>query len=282
MRWDRNYSSSEVDDRRSEGGAGLDLGGGGGGGGAFMLIRLLSIFGWKGMLVGLVIAGGVAFCGQIAHGPNTATHQASNGPVQSSPQEDELVHFVGFVFDDIQRTWKAQLPGYQDARLVLFRRGIRSACGTASTAVGPFYCQLDHKVYIDLAFYDELKRRFGAPGDFAQAYVIAHEVGHHVQNLRGLLGKGSVDQIHIELQADCLAGAWAKDANRRGLVETGDVDEALNAASQIGDDMIQKKTQGYVQPETWTHGSSAQRRSSFQKGLDGGAPACGVAVEALR
>ena len=140
------------------------------------------------------------------------------------------------------------------------------------------HCQVDHKVYIDLEFYDELKRRFGAPGDFAQAYVIAHEVGHHVQNLKHLLGKGSVDQIHIELQADCLAGAWAKDADRRGLVETGDVDEALNAATQIGDDMIQKKTQGYVQPETWTHGSSAQRRGSFQKGYDGGPEACGISI----
>ena len=228
------------------------------------IVRLLSMFGWKGMVVGLVIAGAVAVGGHVTH------------PSASSPQQDELAHFVGFVFDDVQKSWHARMPSYQDAHLVLFRDATRSACGTASTAVGPFYCPVDRKVYIDLAFYDELRRRFGAPGDFAQAYVIAHEVGHHVQNQRGLLGKGSPDQIHIELQADCLAGAWAKDADRRGLVETGDVAQALNAASQIGDDSIQRKTQGYVQPETWTHGSSAQRRGSFDKGYHGGPEACGI------
>jgi predicted metalloprotease len=159
---------------------------------------------------------------------------------------------------------------------VLFRNAIGSACGSASAAVGPFYCQLDHKVYIDLSFYDQLRRRFGAPGDFAQAYVIAHEVGHHVQNLRGLLGRGDASSIATELQADCLAGAWAKDAQRRDLLEVGDVDEALNAASQIGDDTIQRKTQGRVQPETWTHGSAAQRSGSFKKGFSGGASACGI------
>jgi predicted metalloprotease len=159
---------------------------------------------------------------------------------------------------------------------VLFRNAIRSACGTATTAVGPFYCQLDHKVYIDLGFYDELRRRFGAPGDFAQAYVIAHEVGHHVQNLRGLLGRGDASSVPIELQADCLAGAWAKSADARGLVEVGDVDEALNAASQIGDDTIQRRSTGHIQPETFTHGSSAQRVGSFRRGYDGGAAACGV------
>jgi predicted metalloprotease len=163
--------------------------------------------------------------------------------------------------------------------MVLFRRGIRSGCGTATTAVGPFYCPNDHKVYIDLSFYDELRARFGAPGDFAQAYVIAHEVGHHVQNLRDKLGGGSRrpnDQIAVELQADCLAGAWGRDAERRGLLEMGDVDEALNAAAAIGDDTLQKKAQGYVQPESWTHGSSAQRKAAFDKGYRGGPQACGI------
>jgi len=160
--------------------------------------------------------------------------------------------------------------------LTLFRESVSSACGTASAAVGPFYCPLDRKVYIDLSFYDLLRERFGAPGDFAQAYVVAHEVGHHVQNQKGLLGKGEVNQIETELQADCLAGAWAKDASARGLVEVGDVDEALNAAAQIGDDTIQRKTQGRVQPETWTHGSAAQRSSSFKRGLEGGVAACGL------
>src|SRR5690606_3800328 len=132
------------------------------------------------------------------------------------------------------------IPGYQPTRLTLFRDAIGSACGSASAAVGPFYCPLDRKVYIDLSFYDDLRRQFGAPGDFAQAYVIAHEVGHHVQNQRGLLGRGDAHSIEVELQADCLAGAWARSADARGLVEVGDVDGALNAAAQIGDDTIQR------------------------------------------
>ena len=143
-------------------------------------------------------------------------------------------------------------------------------------AAGPFYCPSDGKVYLDLAFLDDLRTQLGSPGDFAQAYVIAHEVGHHVQNLHGLLGRGEVSSVPIELQADCLAGAWARSADARGLVEVGDVDEALHAAAQIGDDMIQKRTQGHVQPETWTHGSSAQRSGSFRKGYDGGPAACGI------
>jgi hypothetical protein len=189
------------------------------------------------------------------------------------------VHFVSFVFDDVQNTWTKDMQGYRPAKMVLFRNGVRTACGTASTAVGPFYCPNDRKVYIDLSFYDELRARFGAPGDFAQAYVIAHEVGHHVQNLTDNLGNGSRrpnDQIAVELQADCLAGAWAQSADKRGLIEVGDIDEALNAASQIGDDTLQRKSQGYVQPETWTHGSAAQRSSSFKKGYQGGAQACGL------
>jgi uncharacterized protein len=281
VQWDRNYSSSEVDDRRSENGAGLDLGGGGGGmggGGLFLLVRALSIFGWKGILVGLVIAGVVMFGGQCTHlASSTHTPVSSHdGPVQSSPQETSQIHFVSDVFDDVQRTWKAQLPNYHNARLELFRRGIRSACGTASTAVGPFYCQLDQQVYLDLSFFDELSRQLHAPGEFAQAYVIAHEMGHHVQKLKGILGGGQSSSVPIELQADCLAGAWAKDANRRGIIDPGDIDQALNAASQIGDDTLQREQQGYVRPETFTHGTSAQRKGSFQKGFTGGPSACGI------
>jgi len=280
MQWDRNYSSSDIEDRRGENGAGLGVGGFGGGGGAFMLIRLLSMFGWKGILVGLVIAGAVMFGGQCTHLGNSPAPQnqsapasSSGGKVQQSAAEGEEVHFVGFVFDDVQKTWAKQIPNYQKAHLVLFRRGIRSACGTASTAVGPFYCQLDQKVYIDLAFYDELKNRLGAPGEFAQAYVIAHEVGHHIQKLKGLMDRGT-DSVHIELQADCFAGAWARDANERKILDPGDIDEALHAASQIGDDTLQKEEQGYVQPEKFTHGSSAQRVAALRKGWDGGAQAC--------
>jgi hypothetical protein len=276
MRWDRNYSSSSLDDRRGETFSGGGFGGGGAG--LFGLIRLFSLFGWKGIIVGLIIAAFVGVGGQCLGGSETTDqHQSRSTQVQSTAKEDELVHFVGFVFDDVQNTWRKQIPGYQDSRVVLFRRGIRSGCGTATTAVGPFYCPVDKKVYLDLSFYDELRAQFGAPGDFAEAYVIAHEVGHHVQDLKGLLGgQGRDNSIHTELQADCLAGAWAKDANARGELEMGDLDEALNAASQIGDDTLQKKSQGYVQPETWTHGSSAERKASFQKGFDGGAAACGI------
>jgi len=277
MRWDRNYSSSELEDRRGESFSGGGFGGGGGFP-LFGIIRLFGLFGWKGIVVGLIIAAFVGVGGQCLGGSEPQqSQQTSSRSVQSSAQEDELVHFVGFVFDDVQNSWRKQLPGYEDARVVLFRRGIRSGCGTATTAVGPFYCPVDKKVYLDLSFYDELRNQFGAPGDFAEAYVIAHEVGHHVQDLKGLLGgKGRDNSIHTELQADCLAGAWAQDAEKRGLLEMGDLGEALNAAAQIGDDTLQRKEQGYVQPETWTHGSSAQRKESFEKGYKGGGAACGI------
>ena len=272
MRWDRGYRSDNIEDRRGEGGFG---GGGIGLGGLGGLVALGSRLGIKGILIALVI--GVALYGGVC---NRSACQDAGSPAVTAPtgstDQDEQSGFVGFVLDDVQSFWRKQLASYQTAKLVLFRNSIGSACGTATSAVGPFYCPLDRKVYIDLAFYDDLKRRFGAPGDFAQAYVIAHEVGHHVQNLAGLLGRGEVNQIETELQADCLAGAWAKDAEARSELEVGDIDEALNAASQIGDDTIQRKTQGRVQPETWTHGSAAQRSGSFKRGLQGGARACGL------
>jgi predicted metalloprotease len=260
VRWDRNYTSSDVDDRRGE----VFSGGGGGGVPIFGLLRIFSLFGWKGILVGLVIAGAVMFGGRFTHPQQHAVGH----------EQDDLVHEVSFVFDDVQKMWAAKLPDYRKARLELFRDGIRSACGTATVSVGPFYCPGDERVYIDLSFYQELADRLGAGGDFAQAYVIAHEVGHHVQKIKGLFGKQ--DSISTELQADCLAGAWAKDADRRGIVETGDIDEALNAAIQIGDDTLQKKATGHVQPEKWTHGSSQQRHDSFAKGYKIGPEACGI------
>jgi predicted metalloprotease len=282
MRWDRNYSSSNIEDRRGEGfsggGGGFGIGGGGGN-----ILGLLSMFGWKGILIGLVImavlaGGGTCLGGGQGCSLGGGGGQPSSGPVQSSAEEDDLVHFVGYVFDDVQNTWAKTFENYENTHIVLFRNGTQSACGTATTAIGPFYCPLDHKVYIDLSFYDELRSRFGAPGDFAEAYVIAHELGHHMQNLRGRLNKSSagVEQIPVELQADCMAGAWARDAENRGLLEVGDVDEALNAASQIGDDTLQRKSGGQVQPETWTHGSAAQRSGSFKKGYQGGVQACGI------
>jgi predicted metalloprotease len=282
MRWDRSYESRNIEDRRGHsfgGGGGVPLGG---------LVNLLSMFGWKGMLIGLVLAlalggGGMCLggdslgCSGFGGGSPSSSTQKSDKPVQQSAEEQELVRFVGYVFDDVQNMWTKQLQGYQISKMVLFRRGVQSACGTASTAVGPFYCPRDQKVYIDLSFYNELRSRFGAPGDFAQAYVIAHEVGHHVQNLTDQLNTGSRrpnDQIAVELQADCYAGAWAKDADGRGLIEVGDIDEALNAAAQIGDDTLQRKTQGHVQPETWSHGSAQQRSAAFKKGYEGGTQAC--------
>lgn len=273
MRWDRNNHSSNIEDRRAEGGAGLGMAGGGGvplGG----ILAIASRFGWKGILVALVLVGGLMYGGNLCTGSSAPSQRAVPGQRAEVPAEEELKHFVGFVLDDVQSTWRKELPDYSDAKLVLFRNAIRSACGTTSSAVGPFYCQLDKKAYIDLAFYEELRRRFGAPGDFAQAYVIAHELGHHVQNLRGLLGRGDASSVAVELQADCLAGAWGKSAAARNLLEPGDLDEALNAAAQIGDDTIQRKTQGRVQPETFTHGSAAQRQAAFRKGFDGGVAAC--------
>jgi predicted metalloprotease len=275
MRWNRNYESSNIEDRRSEGGVGL----GGLGGGSFPLWGLFAVagrFGWKGILVALILVGALVYGGDLCTSSGSYDRAVDPRSATTSGGDSEMTHFVGFVLDDVNHTWREQLPGYQDTRLVLFRNAIRSACGTATTAVGPFYCQLDRKVYIDLAFYDELRRRFGAPGDFAQAYVIGHEVGHHVQNLRHLLGRGDPSSVEVELQADCLAGAWAKSADTRGLVEVGDIDEALNAASQIGDDTIQRKATGNVQPETFTHGTSAQRVGSFRRGYEGGAATCGI------
>jgi uncharacterized protein len=276
MRWDRSHESSDVDDRRGEGyraaGGGIPL---------MSAIALGSRFGWKGILVALLVIGGLTYgtgmCGGITDGCGSAQPAPSGAvePERTAPaQKDELSRFVGFVFDDVQKTWEQELRGYDKTRLTLFTGGIDSACGSASSAVGPFYCPIDKKVYIDLQFYNDLRERFGASGDFAQAYVIAHEVGHHVQNLSGKLGRGEVHQIDTELQADCLAGAWAKSAQSRQLLEVGDVEEALNAAAAIGDDTIQRKTTGRVQPETWTHGSAKQRAAAFRNGLENGVSAC--------
>ncbi|MBA3457653.1 MAG: neutral zinc metallopeptidase [Deltaproteobacteria bacterium] len=277
MFWDKNHRSSNVDDRRA---AGPARGMGGGGLPLGSILAIASRFGWKGILIAVVVIGALMFGGgglSMCSGGGAPSQQATPEQQTKAPAEqDELASFIGFVLDDVQKTFGEQLTNYELTRLTLFRESVNSACGTASAAVGPFYCPLDKRVFIDLTFYDELRRRFGAPGDFAQAYVIAHEVGHHVQNIRGKLGKGEVNQIETELQADCLAGAWAKSAQERGLLEVGDVDEALTAAAAIGDDTIQRKTTGRVQPETWTHGSAAQRSAAFKKGLQGGISACGM------
>jgi predicted metalloprotease len=217
-------------------------------------------------------------------GPSGQPGAASAG-VDSLPASDELGHFVRQVLTSTDRTWDAKFQQmgqtYEHPTLVLFSGGTDSGCGFAQSAVGPFYCPRDHKVYIDLSFYDDLKQRFSAPGDFAEAYVIAHEVGHHVQNLTGISDKvsaaeqrGTKEQanalsVRLELQADCFAGVWAKN-NQEFTLQPGDVEEGLNAASAIGDDRLQKEAQGYVVPESFTHGSSAQRVRWFQQGYGSG------------
>lgn len=201
----------------------------------------------------------------------------------ATPEEEQLAEFVAVVLADTEDVWNELLNDYREPTLVLFTGGVKSACGLASAASGPFYCSGDEKVYIDLSFYQELKDRFDAPGDFAQAYVIAHEVGHHVQHLMGItdevhsmrsqLSQEEYNQLSVklELQADFLAGVWAHHAQRtKGILETGDYEEALNAASAIGDDRIQRQTQGYVVPDSFTHGTSEQRRSWFRKGYETG------------
>ena len=276
MRWDRSHESPNLEDRRGwdpPRGGGLGMGGFS----PFGLFALLGRFGWKGILIGLVLVGlltyggGASMCAGGGAPPRSSQVQ-EGGKVESSPAEDERIRFVGFVFDDVQQTFRSKLAGFEDAKLVVFRDAVESACGTTSSAAGPFYCPNDHRVYIDLGFYDELARRFGAPGDFAQAYVIAHEVGHHVQNLSGNIGGGrsNRESVAVELQADCLAGVWARSAEGRGLLEVGDVDEALGAASAIGDDVLQRQSQGRVTPETWTHGSAAQRSAAWRRGYQGG------------
>jgi predicted metalloprotease len=276
MRWTPGGSSADLeDDRGSSGGGGFGgFGGGQIGIGGFIVLLLLSLVFHRNFFA--LVGGGGAPAGAPA---------AQSEPVSSSPEEDNEVKLVTFVLNDVQDTWQKTFAAmgkpYRHAKLVLFRNGIRSGCGFAQTEMGPFYCPADEKVYIDLGFYKELKDRFGASGDFAQAYVIAHEFGHHVQNLLGISGKVEQEQqqspdeakplsVKLELQADCLAGVWGHSTQQRSILDPGDVDDAINAAAAVGDDHIQKQTTGQVNPETWTHGSSAQRSHWFKTGFDSG------------
>jgi uncharacterized protein len=213
--------------------------------------------------------------------------QSGNGTasVPGSPDEDEEVQFVSFVLDDAQGFWKQEFAAagkpYQRAKLVLFRAQVNAGCGLASSATGPFYCPLDQKVYIDLGFFNELNQRFQAPGDFAQAYVLAHEIGHHIQQQLGIEqsvrqqsqqnpGDANDLSVRLELQADCLAGAWARSTYDRGILESGDLQEGLTAAAAVGDDRIQQQTQGRIDPESFTHGTAEQRAHWLQTGFDSG------------
>jgi uncharacterized protein len=279
MRWTPGGTSGDIEDRRDQsggGGGGFGFGGMRLGIGGILILLVLSVV-FKQNFFALLGGGGAASPGSaVVSQPNPAKDEA----------EKPLVQFVSFVLDDTQSTWDKLLPQqagtpYRHARLVLFRDSTQSACGGADSATGPFYCPGDEKVYIDLSFYDELKRRFGAPGEFAQAYVLAHEIGHHVQKLIGVESKvrrfqsqnpssANAASVQLELQADCFAGVWAHSTQQRGLLEAGDVQSALGAAAAVGDDHIQQMTRGRVQPETFTHGSSEQRMNWFNKGLNSG------------
>jgi predicted metalloprotease len=281
MKWTRGHRSRNVEDRRGQGGRGmrLPIGRGGIGIGGVLLVLAIAYFTGQNPL---------ALLGALGEGgaPPGASRDVATGPVQQSPEEAERAQFMAFVLDDAQATWTRILPGYRDAKLVLFRDTVRSACGGAQSAMGPFYCPGDERVYVDLGFFDELSRRFGAPGDFAQAYVLAHEIGHHVQNLTGTepkvreLQRGNPQHanalsVRMELQADCYAGVWAHAAKQRDLLEMGDPEEALGAASAVGDDRIQEMTGSGAAPESFTHGSAAERSKWFRRGYESGdAEAC--------
>jgi len=219
-------------------------------------------------------------------GGSASDRPVATSPAASSPAQNSEVQFVSFVLDDVQRAWQNLLPAqagrqYRHAKLVLFRDSIESGCGQAASSTGPFYCPDDEKVYLDLGFFEELKHRFGAPGEFAQAYVIAHEIGHHVQKLLGIEGKvqrmrqsdpaeANPLSVRLELQADCFAGVWAKSTEQRKIIDQNDIEEGLRAAASVGDDRLQRMATGHVSPEKFTHGSSRQRAEWFQNGLNSG------------
>jgi hypothetical protein len=269
MRWEFGRRSSNVEDRRGAGVSGPVVGGGIG----FVVLSLIAAF----------FGVDPAILEQVAPSNDNPTAVTR----QNSPESDRLADFVSVVLADTEDTWKPLFremgANYVEPTLVLFSDRVESACGFAKAAVGPFYCPADQKLYIDLSFYRDLQERLQAPGDFAQAYVIAHEVGHHVQNLMGISDKVRSLQsrvseveanqlsVRLELQADCFAGIWANKAqNSRQVLEPGDIEEALNAASSIGDDRLQSQSKGYVVPESFTHGSSAQRVRWFKKGIQTG------------
>ncbi len=269
MRWRDYGQSSNIEDRRGLGGRGLALGGGG---------------------IGVIIIALVAMlCGvdptQLLEGLPSEVTQTQQQPGQASnstnrPPDDNR-QFVGAVMKMTEDIWGEILPQqarvrYQQPKLVLFDGQVSSACGQAGASTGPFYCPGDNKLYLDFGFFEDLKREFKSPGDFAQAYVISHEVGHHIQNILGTMdkvqraGQNNRLSVALELQADCYAGVWANHAQKKGLVEAGDAEEAIRAASAVGDDTIQRRTQGVVMPDSFTHGSSQQRMQWFAKGMQTG------------
>ena len=287
MRWRGRRQSSNVEDMRGRGG----LGGGFGRGGT---VRIPVGRAGGGLSIGTIVILVILFFGLRACGIDPLAmleegQQPGGGQFtqeEGAPASDEMREFVAVVLAETEDTWngifQAQGLNYREPTLTLFSGQVRSACGFASSAAGPFYCPADSKVYLDTSFFGELHRRFGASGDFAQAYVIAHEVGHHVQNLTGILPRfnemrqrmsaeeANRMSVRVELQADCFAGVWAHFTDQKGLLEQGDIEEALNAARQIGDDTLQKRQQGYVVPESFNHGTSRQRQEWFARGFRNG------------
>ncbi|PYV89479.1 MAG: hypothetical protein DMG90_11230 [Acidobacteria bacterium] len=272
MRWTPGGASDDVEDRRNEsGGGGFQIGGRHIGLGGFLILLVLSLVFHRNFL---------ALLGPTSGG--TVARPADPARDAAEQHEKDL---VSFVLDDAQKTWTQIFASrnlqYRHAKLVLFRDQIDSACGMAESATGPFYCLEDEKVYIDLGFYDELKQRFGAPGEFAQAYVIAHEIGHHVQKQLGIEGKvmrlqqqdpssKNALSVRLELQADCMAGIWGHSTDQRDILEQGEVQQGLNAAAAVGDDRLQRMSTGRVNPDSFTHGSSAQRTQWFESGFKSG------------
>jgi uncharacterized protein len=273
MDWTPGGMSSDVEDRRGSSGRGF------GGGGGLGIVGII-------FLVVISLITGRNYIGSYLSGGGQVQTPASNRSVTSSPAEDRSAHLVSYVLDDVQGTWDKILrqqtgKPYRHAKLVLFRDYTQSGCGVAQSQTGPFYCPRDEKVYIDLGFWDELKKIGGSTAEFAQAYVIAHELGHHVQNILGIerqmrqLSAQNPSQtnalsVRLELQADCLAGVWAHTAAQRGIIHEDDIRDGLSAAAAVGDDHIQKMSRGAVSPESFTHGSSSQRQSWFMRGIQQG------------
>lgn len=274
MRFDNSRESDNVEDRRGGGGGrGLPMGGKGIGLGTIVLALVAMYFGVDPSIV----------LNQAVEAPAPSATSRPAGPPANDAESKFIRHVLAETEDTWQQIFRQNGKQYTEPTLVLFSGATRTACGVGQAAMGPFYCPADQKVYIDLSFYQELKTRYRAPGDFAQAYVIAHEVGHHVQNLLGISGKvqaarerasereANALSVRLELQADCLAGVWAKNADAaRGILEAGDVEEALQAATAIGDDTLQKQAQGYAVPDSFTHGSAEQRMRWFKRGMASG------------
>jgi predicted metalloprotease len=292
VKWKRGVGQDQIEDRRGQGGGGggfgfpFPTGRRGGTSGSGFPIPLPTGKGGCGGVIGLVVLAVVVFMTMRGGLPGFGGGSGLVPEGAPEPDPDDIGEFLGFIVNDIQDEWTEVLPDqtgtqYQDTTLVRFEGQVQTGCGLASSAVGPFYCPVDAKVYLDTGFFDELSDRFGAPGDFAQAYVVAHEFGHHVQNILGTSDQVRSEQqsdpaaanelsVRLELQADCYAGVWASTAYGDQILEAGDIEEGLAAAASVGDDRIQEQATGQINPETWTHGSSEMRQQWFTAGYESG------------